>query len=269
MRKLKAKLNRTIKNVKALFTAVAVVSLILLASTLPAHVNVMVSILAIIVWWIWMNISSTQVSKTYINQRGYVVLIAENDLEHRYIAKQLLKRDLKPNEVVHHINGRKTDNAINNLCLMDSHKHELFHSWLNWKKSKTGKYPHPKHQRRILAQDYDGTLLEEIVNEKSVEIQKPDEISEPLFPSELYDTNLLFEELRKERLRISREEKIPAYMIFYDKTLHRMAQIMPDNDAMMLKTIGPSKYQKYGPTFIAVIQKFKANKFDHKKSVIG
>lgn len=269
MRKLRAKINRTIRNVKALFTAIAVVCLILLAGTLPAHVSAMASILAVIVWWTWMNISSNQVSKTYINQRGYVVLTAENDLEHRYIAKRLMKRDLKPNEVVHHINGRKTDNAINNLCLMDKHKHELFHSWLNWKKSKTGKYPHPEHQRRILTQDYDGILLAQIPSEKSVEVQKPDEIDEPLFPSEVYDSNLLFEELRKERLRIAREENIPAYEIFYDKTLHKMARVLPDDDKMMLKMIGPTRYQKYGQPFIAVIKKFKVNNIDHKKRVSG
>ncbi len=271
------KLNRTIKQVKALFALVAISSLVLLASTLPAYVNVIISIFAFIVWCIWMNITSNQASKTYVNERGYVVLVKENELAHRYIAKQLLNRDLKPNEVVHHINGRRTDNSIINLCLMDSHKHELFHSWLSWKRTKTGRYPHPKHQRQILTNDYDGILLEQIFSEKSRVIEKPTELSnnhnEEIVttdsPTDAYDSNLLFEELRKERLRIAREENNPAYMIFYDKTLHRMAQVMPDNDALMLKTIGPRKYQKYGPAFIAVIKKFKVNNVDHKKSVIG
>src|ERR1039457_1543372 len=65
----------------------------------------------------------------YVNSRGYVVLSEENELEHRHIAKQKLGRDLKENEIVHHINGNKTDNQIRNLCLMDREKHEHFHSW--------------------------------------------------------------------------------------------------------------------------------------------
>lgn len=45
--------------------------------------------------------------KKYIDSCGYVVLAKFKELEHRHIAKQLLKRHLAHNEVVHHINGKK------------------------------------------------------------------------------------------------------------------------------------------------------------------
>jgi hypothetical protein len=98
----------------------------------------------------------------YINSRGYVVLSHVNELEHRYIAKQMLVRELKQNEIVHHINGKKTDNRIWNLCLMDKEKHEHFHSWLRWKKEKSGSYPSFKDQKRALEEEYKGTLLENL-----------------------------------------------------------------------------------------------------------
>lgn len=104
---------------------------------------------------------------TYINSNGYVVLKECNELEHRHIAKQLLGRNLHKNEVVHHINGKRTDNWVNNLCLMDGEKHEHFHAWLRWKKEKSGRYPSINDQKRVLEHEYGGMLLEKIKPTKS------------------------------------------------------------------------------------------------------
>lgn len=277
MRKFKAKINRTITEVTTGIFLLGGLGFFYLASTIPAYVYIGAGILGVIGSFIWLAMKSNQAKKKYINEKGYVVLIFENELEHRYIAKKLLGRELKQNEIVHHINGKRADNAIGNLCLMDNEKHELFHSWLSWKKKKSGKYPTFKDQKRILTQEYCGTLLEQvlpatlpieqkaiIVNTTIVEKNIP--VSQNIDP---HDSKILFEELRKERLRIAREKNLPAYMIFYDKTLHKMANTMPDNDLMMLKMIGPSKYQKYGPTFLATIKKFKANDTESKKRVLG
>ncbi|MGE3974544.1 MAG: HNH endonuclease [Bdellovibrionales bacterium] len=93
---------------------------------------------------------------------GYVVLLPIYEREHRYIAKQKVGRNLTSDEHVHHINGNKTDNKIENLCLMDSEKHEHFHAWLRWKKEKDGTYPSIRDQKRTLVQEYGGTLLENL-----------------------------------------------------------------------------------------------------------
>jgi hypothetical protein len=45
---------------------------------------------------------------------------------------------------------------------MDREKHELFHSWLRWKKEKSGYYPRFKDQIRILRDEYGGMILSEI-----------------------------------------------------------------------------------------------------------
>ena len=120
-----------------------------------------------IIFFLWGIFKLIYRSEKYVDSRGYVVLAKFKELEHRYIAKQLLNRDLFSNEVVHHINGRKTDNQIENLCLMDKEKHEHFHAWLMWKNKKSGKYPTIRDQKRILESDYDGTLLENVKVVKS------------------------------------------------------------------------------------------------------
>ena len=63
-----------------------------------------------------------------------------------------------------------------------------------------------------------------------------------------------FETLRSFRSQLAREEKVPAYVIFSDKTLLEMAQKLPDTQEGMLAIsgIGMVKYEKYGEQFLDV-----------------
>jgi ATP-dependent DNA helicase RecQ len=69
----------------------------------------------------------------------------------------------------------------------------------------------------------------------------------------------LFELLRKLRSDIAKEEKIPPYIVFSDKTLLELCLHMPvsEEDMLSISGIGRFKYDKYGERFMGVIKEYK------------
>lgn len=68
----------------------------------------------------------------------------------------------------------------------------------------------------------------------------------------------LFEELRKKRFEVAKAQKVPAFMIFSDATLHDMCQKAPQNEEELLKVIGvgKTKLERYGDDFLPILHKF-------------
>lgn len=68
----------------------------------------------------------------------------------------------------------------------------------------------------------------------------------------------LFDVLRKLRLTIAREEGMPPYIIFSDKTLIDMSVKVPHDRETMLSVsgVGEAKYDKYGSRFIDAVTEF-------------
>ena len=67
----------------------------------------------------------------------------------------------------------------------------------------------------------------------------------------------LFEMLRKLRMEIAREEALPPYIIFNDKTLIDMCVKKPTDRASMLEVsgVGEAKYEKYGERFLEELER--------------
>lgn len=65
----------------------------------------------------------------------------------------------------------------------------------------------------------------------------------------------LFERLRVLRMEIAKEEKIPPYIVFSDKTLISMCQLRPKNQEELLEVsgVGVVKAEKYGERFLHLL----------------
>ena len=70
----------------------------------------------------------------------------------------------------------------------------------------------------------------------------------------------LFEALRQLRLQIAKEESVPPYIVFTDKTLIDMCKKLPQNEEEMLDVsgVGQNKLKKYGQRFLQEIASFLA-----------
>ncbi|MDQ6999997.1 MAG: DNA helicase RecQ [Mariprofundus sp.] len=70
----------------------------------------------------------------------------------------------------------------------------------------------------------------------------------------------LFERLRELRSRLAKEQNVPPYVIFPDKTLSEMATVKPVNEGQMLDIsgVGEVKLSRYGEAFLNEISRLQS-----------
>lgn len=91
-------------------------------------------------------------------------------------------------------------------------------------------------------------------------------------PKALNPNQALFEKLRQLRFNIAKDENVPPYIIFNDKTLQEMASEMPitANQFLAISGVGQQKLESFGSEFMKVIELFKKeNEPQPKKSTIS
>lgn len=79
----------------------------------------------------------------------------------------------------------------------------------------------------------------------------------------------LFEALRNVRLELAQAERVPAYIIFSNKTLEDMASKLPKNEEefLLVEGVGSVKADKYAGQFLPVIQEFLSSARDKLRPV--
>lgn len=72
----------------------------------------------------------------------------------------------------------------------------------------------------------------------------------------------LFEELRALRRSIADEEEVPPYVVFSDKTLTAICDLLPESDEEFLEVpgVGATKLERYGDAFITAVIDWKLKK---------
>jgi ATP-dependent DNA helicase RecQ len=73
------------------------------------------------------------------------------------------------------------------------------------------------------------------------------------------DDRQLFDALRATRLELAREQNVPPYVIFHDRTLRELAVHKPNSLAAMsgISGVGEKKMERYGDIFLKVISQYR------------
>jgi ATP-dependent DNA helicase RecQ len=99
-------------------------------------------------------------------------------------------------------------------------------------------------------------------------LDKKSKTPKPKKESKKAKNSSLFENLRSLRTQLAKAENVPPYIIFSDKSLKDMQNLMPTNSTAFLEVsgVGKNKAHKYGPKFMEVIAQFKSVDTKVKKS---
>ena len=101
---------------------------------------------------------------------------------------------------------------------------------------------------------HDPSLLPEVLPAPTVKKEK-DKAEKREVGDETEVDEELWQRLRAWRLEQAQAQEVPAFVIFHDATLRRIAALRPAdlNELASIKGIGPSKLEKYGQEVLSIV----------------
>jgi ATP-dependent DNA helicase RecQ len=94
------------------------------------------------------------------------------------------------------------------------------------------------------------------LRKQKLNLMKTDKKKSLKLKDSLHDRQDLFIALRELRNKIASEKKLPSYLVFNDKSLHDMCNLLPRNpdEFLMVHGVGQNKLDSYGDVFLNVIR---------------
>lgn len=118
--------------------------------------------------------------------------------------------------------------------------------------------------KKLEADTYQEQLDKYPSYDSAVRLKKPEPVRRPSSQNpKLYDS------LRLLRNSLAKQNNVPAYVIFTDKTLKEMSMYLPENREQLLQIsgVGEVKFERYGNVFIEEIRRYKSEQMIEDKPV--
>lgn len=108
--------------------------------------------------------------------------------------------------------------------------------------------------KKLAADEYQEQLDKYPSYDARLKIRKPQPVKRPAS-----ENPKLYDRLRLLRNSIAKQNAVPAYVIFTDKTIKEMSMYLPKNkeELLQINGVGEAKYEKYGAEFLTEIKHYK------------
>lgn len=108
--------------------------------------------------------------------------------------------------------------------------------------------------KKLAAQEYQEQVERYPSYDGTVKLKKPQPVKRAVS-----ENPVLYERLRVLRNSIAKQNSVPAYVIFTDKTIKEMSMYLPKNRQQFLEIsgVGEVKYEKYGEAFLGEIRRYQ------------
>ena len=78
------------------------------------------------------------------------------------------------------------------------------------------------------------------------------------------DNSILYDSIKKLRSELAKEQNVPAYVIFSNRTINHICKVLPTeiNDLLDVVGFGENKIKRYGKYIVDIVNKYISNSME-------